>query len=253
MQNTSFQVVIPARFASTRFPGKVLTMLAGRPVIEHVWRRAKQSGAAGVIIATDDERIAAAGRAFGADVQLTHAGHRSGTERAAEVATVRGWPDDVLVVNCQGDAPLIPPACINQVAELLAAHPDAAIATLSTPIDNVADYRSADVVKVVCAADGRALYFSRSPIPATSHATTPGSIALPASLRHVGLYAYRVAALKRLAGAPPCELEITESLEQLRALWLGLQIQVGQAVEALGPDVDSPEDLARAVNFLNTA
>lgn len=250
MQMTPFHVVVPARFASSRFPGKPLAMLAGRTVLEHVWRRAKESAATDVIIATDDARIAAAGRAFGAEVQLTQAGHRSGTERVAEVATARGWPDADVVVNCQGDAPLMPPSAINQVAELLGAHPHAALATLCTPITSHADYHSAHVVKVVCAADGRALYFSRSPIPAGSHMATPGSTEPPASLRHVGLYAYRVAALKRLAAAPPCELEVVESLEQLRALWLGLEIQVGHAAQALGPDIDTPEDLAKAAAFL---
>lgn len=253
MSSSKFHVVIPARFASSRFPGKALADLGGRTVLEHVWRRARQSAAAEVLVATDDDRIARAARDFGAEVVETLASHRSGTERAAEVATARGWPDDAVVLNCQGDVPLIPPACIDQVASLLVAQPRAAMATLCTPITSAADYVSANVVKVVCAADGRALYFSRAPIPAVSHGVrTSGDAAsvVPGSFRHIGLYAYRAGALRQLAAAQPCALEVTESLEQLRALWLGLEIRVALAVELLGPDVDTPEDLQRAAEFL---
>lgn len=245
-----FHVVIPARFASSRFPGKVLVQLAGCTVLERVWRQAAQSAAADVVVATDDERIAAAARALGADVLMTRDSHRSGTERAAEVAEVRGWADDDVVVNVQGDAPLIPPAAINQVAELLAAWPAAAISTLCTPIRDIEDYRSSHVVKVVTDRDGRALYFSRSPIPASSHS---GPADVPGSFRHVGLYAYRAGPLRRIAAAPACALEVTESLEQLRALWLGLEIRVAVARDLLGPDVDTPEDLERAAEFLRRA
>lgn len=247
MSQQNFHVVIPARFASSRFPGKPLVLLAGRTVLEHVWRQAGKSRAADVVVATDDERVAAAARGMGADVLMTRDSHRSGTERAAEVAQVRGWADDDVVVNVQGDAPLIPPSAIDQVAELLAAWPGAAIATLCTPIWAIEDYLSAHVVKVVCDRDGRALYFSRSPIPATSH-SGPGDV--PGSFRHVGLYAYRAGALRRVAAAPPCALEVSESLEQLRALWLGLEIRVALARDLLGPDVDTPEDLDRAAEFL---
>jgi len=250
MSNPKFHVVIPARFASSRFPGKALALLAGRPLLEHVWQQASRSSAADVVVATDDERIATAARSFGAEVLMTSASHRSGTERAAEVAEARGWPDDAVVVNVQGDAPLIPPTAIDQVAELLAARPGAAMATLCTPITTAEDYRSAHVVKVVCDADGRALYFSRSPIPATSHS---GDAEVPESFRHVGLYAYRAGALRRLAAAPACRLEVSESLEQLRALWLGLEIRVAPARDLLGPDVDTPQDLDRAAEFLRRA
>lgn len=246
MSTVEFHVVIPARFASTRFPGKPLAVLAGRPVIEHVWRQAGASGAASVVVATDDGRIASAARGFGADVQLTDAAHRSGTERAAEVAARRGWADAAIVVNVQGDAPLIPPAAIDQVAALLATTPTAGMATLCTPISTAEDYRSAHVVKVVADQAGRALYFSRAPIPALGH----GASGLPECFRHVGLYAYRSAALRTLAGAPPCSLEQAESLEQLRALWLGIEIRVAPARALLGPDVDTPEDLERAAAFL---
>lgn len=242
-----FHVVIPARFASSRFPGKALALLAGRPLLEHVWRQASRSAAADVVVATDDERIATVARGFGAEVRMTSASHRSGTERAAEVAEARAWPDDAVVVNVQGDAPLIPPTAIDQVAKLLAAWPGAAMATLCTPIATVEDYRSSHVVKVVSDAGGRALYFSRSPIPATSHS---GTADVPESFRHVGLYAYRAGALRRLAAAPACPLEVSESLEQLRALWLGLEIRVAVARDLLGPDVDTPDDLERAADFL---
>lgn len=253
MSSRKFNIVIPARFASSRFPGKALAELAGRTVLEHVWRQARQSAAAEVLVATDDQRIAVAARNFGAEVVETRATHRSGTERAAEVAGIRGWSDDAILVNCQGDVPLIPPACIDQVAGLLVSEPGASIATLCTPIDSIADYRNPNIVKVVCAADGRALYFSRAPIPCVGHgAPSSGgeAAAVPGSFRHVGLYAYRVGPLRRLASAPPCALEITESLEQLRALWLGLEIRVALARESLGPDIDTPEDLERAAGFL---
>ena len=241
-----FHVVIPARHASSRFPGKPLALLEGRTVLEHVWRRVGESAAAEVVIATDDERIAAHARDLGADVMMTSTVHRSGSERAAEVAQRRGWPASAIVVNCQGDAPLMPPAAVNQVAGLLAASPGAAMATLCTPIGDRHEYLSPHVVKVVCDREGRALYFSRSPIPAASHS---GDVT-PASFRHVGLYAYRVGALRQLASAEPCELERVESLEQLRALWLGLEIRVGVATALPGPDVDTPEDLERAAEFV---
>ncbi|MEO7385871.1 MAG: 3-deoxy-manno-octulosonate cytidylyltransferase [Gammaproteobacteria bacterium] len=248
MAEVNFRVVIPARYASTRFPGKPLALLAGRPILEHVWRQARRSGAEDVVVATDDEQIARAARAFGADVQLTDVSHRSGTERAAAVAAARGWPDETLVVNCQGDAPLVPPASIDQVADLLARSPGAAISTLCTPITTIEDYRSSHVVKVVCDQNGRALYFSRSPIPANSHADSGDAV--PRSFRHVGLYGYRAGPLRQLATAPPCALEVAESLEQLRALWLGMEIRVALARDSLGPDVDTPEDLERAAEFL---
>jgi len=242
-----FRVVIPARFASTRFPGKPLAPIAGQPMIRHVWERAAASGAAEIIIATDDERIAGVARAFGAEVALTRADHGSGTERIAEVAESRAWPDEAIVVNLQGDAPLMAPRCIAQVAALLHEHPSAAIATLCTPIASAAEYRDAHIVKVVRDSTGRALYFSRSPIPGMAH----GAQGTPAAWRHLGLYAYRVADLRRLSRAAPCELELTEKLEQLRALWLGLEIRVAEAVEAHGPDVDTPHDVTLVERYLD--
>ncbi len=253
MSLAKFRVVIPARYAASRFPGKPLADLAGRPVIEHVWRQARDSGALEVVIATDDERIIAAARGFGAEAVLTSAQHRSGTERAAEVADQRGWPDDELVVNCQGDAPLVPSVSIDQVAELLAQHAGAAVATLCTRITQAEDYRNPHVVKVVSDAEGRALYFSRASIPAAGHAGDISAVepeGFPVSARHIGLYAYRIGALRTLAAAPPCYLEQCENLEQLRAMWLGLEIRVAQACRPHGPDIDTPEDLQRALEFM---
>ncbi|MCL4792525.1 MAG: 3-deoxy-manno-octulosonate cytidylyltransferase, partial [Gammaproteobacteria bacterium] len=241
MSVARFRVVIPARYAASRFPGKPLADLAGRPVLEHVWRQARASGAIEVLIATDDQRIMAAAERFGAEAVLTSAQHRSGTERAAEVADQRGWPDDELVVNCQGDAPLVPAGSIDQVAGLLALHAGAAMATLCTRIRRVEDYRSPHVVKVVSDAEGRALYFSRAPIPAAGHSGVVPAIdqgGFPVSARHIGLYAYRIGALRALAVSPPCYLEQCEDLEQLRAMWMGLEIRVAQAAEAHGPDID---------------
>lgn len=249
MTPEAFRVVIPARHASTRFPGKALALLAGRPMLHHVYERASQSGAAEVLVATDDERIAAAAQAFGAPVVMTSPDHRTGTERVAEVARKLSWPADTLVVNCQGDVPLVPPACIVQVALLLARHPAAAIATLCTPVTSVEEYRNPNAVKVVFDAAGRALYFSRASIPAAGHGLAAGT-AFPASYRHIGLYAYRVGGLLALAGAAPCDLEEWEKLEQLRALWLGLEIRVALAAESHGPDVDTPEDLERVAGII---
>jgi len=246
-----FRVVIPARYASTRLPGKPLRMIAGRPMILHVLDRAREAGAAEVIVATDDERIAAACRAAGADVQMTDPSHPSGTDRLAEVVAGRGFLDDDLIVNVQGDEPLIAPANIAQVARLLGATPAAAIATLATPLASAEDFLDPNVVKVVCRADGLALYFSRAPIPWPRDARLAGDIASAhGALRHVGLYAYRVAALRRLAALAPTPLESSERLEQLRALEHGLAIAVAVAAEPLGHGVDTEADLERVEAML---
>lgn len=243
----SFRVVIPARFDSSRLPGKALLPLAGKPMLQWVLERARDSRAAEVIVATDDERIANAARSFGAEVAMTARTHISGTDRIAEVAGARGWGDAHIVVNVQGDEPLIPPAVINQVAELLAANPRADIATLAAKIADAADLAEPNTVKVACDATGRALYFSRAPIPFNRDApTTP----TPASLRHVGIYAYRVAALRRLAGLPASRLEQIEKLEQLRALENGMEIRVALAVERPLADVNTAADLERAERAL---
>ena len=243
-----FRAVIPARFASTRLPGKPLANLGGKPMVRHVHERVVASGAAEVIVATDDARVAAACVEFGAEVQMTSAEHPSGTDRLAEVAARRGWRDTEVVVNVQGDEPLLPPVLVQQVAGLLHADPGADIATLGTPIGSLEEFMDPAVVKVVRRADGRALYFSRAPIPwhregAPSGITSQREFA--GAWRHLGLYAYRVGALKRLAAAEPAPLELAEKLEQLRALYLGMAIAVSEAVERPGPGVDTPEDLER--------
>lgn len=246
-----FRVVIPARYASTRLPGKPLKLLpaeGGRPMLQWVHGIASRSGATEVVIATDDERIAEVASGFGAHAVLTSITHQSGTDRVAEVAARAGWDESDIVVNLQGDEPQMPPELPAQVAALLAGSPTAAVATLATRIRSVDDYLNLNVVKVVTDAAGRALYFSRAPIP-WSRATAPAGIASQrgyvGARRHVGLYAYRVGALRRLSMLPPSALEQIESLEQLRALENGLEILVGDAVAPPGPHVDTPEDYAR--------
>lgn len=243
----NFRVVIPARFDSSRLPGKALLPLAGKPMLQWVHERARSSQAAEVVVATDDERIASAARAFGADVAMTARAHLSGTDRIAEVAATRGWADGDVIVNVQGDEPLIPPAIIDQVARLLGANARADIATLAARIDQVADLNDSNVVKVACDATGRALYFSRAPIPWNRDA--PATLT-PASLRHVGIYAYRVSALRRLASLQPSRLEQIEKLEQLRALENGMEIRVELAKERPLADVNTAADLERAERAL---
>jgi 3-deoxy-manno-octulosonate cytidylyltransferase (CMP-KDO synthetase) len=243
-----FRAVIPARYASTRLPGKPLVDIAGRPMIQHVYERVVAAGAAEVIVATDDARVEAACTAFGAEVQMTATSHFSGTDRLAEVAALRGWRDTDVVVNVQGDEPLLPPALVCQAAALLVADAAADIATLGTPIESLAEFLDPAIVKLVRRADGRALYFSRAPIPwhrdgAAGGVATQKDFA--GAWRHLGLYAYRVGALQRLAAAPPAPLELAEKLEQLRALYLGMVIVVGEAGERPGPGVDTQEDLDR--------
>ena len=245
----SFRVVIPARYGAQRLPGKPLLPLAGRPMIEHVWRRAMEAGALEVVIATDDERIATAARGFGAEVELTAAELPSGTDRCAVVAARRGWDEEALVVNLQGDEPLMPPALLRQVAELLARDADASVATLCTPIADAAELADPNVVKVVFAQDGAALYFSRAPIPWDRDGAERAG-AVRGAHRHLGIYAYRVAALARLTSLPACELERIERLEQLRALWHGMRIGIDVAQALPGAGVDTPADLARVEALL---
>jgi 3-deoxy-manno-octulosonate cytidylyltransferase (CMP-KDO synthetase) len=245
-----FRAVIPARHASTRLPGKPLLPLAGEPMVLHVYRAALRSGAAEVIVATDDGRIRDACESAGAAVEMTGGHHESGTDRIAEVADRRGWPGSDIVVNLQGDEPLLPPGLVRQVAALLAATPAAAIATLAAPLSGDAEYFDPNVVKLVARPDGMALYFSRAPIPWDRDAAAAPGGRHRGARRHLGLYAYRVAALRTLAAAPPAELERLERLEQLRALAMGLAIVVADSVEPPGPGVDTPEDLARVEAIL---
>lgn len=243
----SYRVVIPARYDSSRLPGKALLPLAGKPMLQWVHERARSCGASEVCIATDDERIANAARGFGAEVVMTARTHVSGTDRIAEVAATRGWQDGDIVVNVQGDEPLIPPVIIDQVAKLLASNARADIGTLAVKIDTLADLSDPNVVKVACDAGGRALYFSRAQIPFNrdAPATVPA-----AALRHVGIYSYRVAALRRLASLPPAKLELIEKLEQLRALENGMEIRVALALERPLADVNTAADLERAERAL---
>lgn len=245
-------MAIPARYAATRLPGKVLLEVAGEPLLAHVHRRALESGADEVWIATDDERVERAAREFGARVASSSPECASGSDRIAELAASRGWADDDIVVNLQGDEPLMPGELIRQVAEALAERPECDIATARTRIETTGEYRDPNVVKVVCDDAGDALYFSRSPIPHERDAD--GSDSLPAcgAWRHLGIYAYRVAALRRFAAAPPAALERSEALEQLRALAVGMRIHVVEARALPGPGVDTRADLDRVSALLET-
>lgn len=248
-----FTVVIPARYSAQRLPGKPLAQLHGRPLILHVCDRARSSGAAEVIVATDDERVRQVCADAGVDVQMTRTTHTSGTDRIAEVAVLSGWDDDDVIVNLQGDEPLMPPADIEQAAALLLSHESAGVSTLCTPIHDLSELLNPNVVKVVADREGRALYFSRAPIPWNRDGARDGVASqtrYQGALRHIGIYGYRVGALKHLAAEPPCELEQLEKLEQLRALWLGVTIAVDVAREMPGPSVDTPEDLERVASLM---
>jgi 3-deoxy-manno-octulosonate cytidylyltransferase (CMP-KDO synthetase) len=238
-----FAVVIPARYASQRLPGKPLIAIAGKPMIQHVWERACESRAGEVVIATDDKRIAAAAEAFGAKVCMTGERHRSGTERIAEVADMLGWTDERVVVNLQGDEPTMPARLIDECAGLLD-DASADIATLASPFVSQADFESPNCVKVVRDSNDHAIYFSRAAIPFSRDAAS-SERASRAALHHHGIYAYRCGVLRKLVAADPSELEMCEQLEQLRALALGMTIAVGVPSERPGAGVDVPEDVAR--------
>ena len=243
-----FTVIIPARYAATRLPGKPLADLGGRPLLQWVHERALASGAARVVVATDDARIEAAARAFGAEVVMTSPEHRSGTDRIADAARQLGLPDEALVVNVQGDEPLMPPPLIRQVAGNLAAHPAADMATLSQRILTLSDLASPHVVKVVSDREGYALYFSRALIPQPRDGMPEAehlADAVPGWQRHIGIYAYRVGFLRAFVRWPPAAIESTEMLEQLRALWNGASIHVAEACAPAPVGVDTPDDLAR--------
>jgi 3-deoxy-manno-octulosonate cytidylyltransferase (CMP-KDO synthetase) len=248
-----FRVVIPARHASTRLPGKPLLDIAGVPMIQRVVERACASAATEVLVATDDERIAAVVRdprnPRARIAVLTDPALASGTDRVAAVAAARGWSDSVIVINVQGDEPFLPSQLIDQAAATLAADQGASIATLATPIATLAEFIDPNVVKVVTDLQGRALYFSRAAIPftrdrAAAHARSPTDFG--AAMRHIGLYAYRAGALRRLVRLAPSQLETRERLEQLRALQNGMAIAVAQAAVVPEPGVDTEADLQRA-------
>lgn len=250
----AFLVVIPARYASTRLPGKPLLDIGGKPMIVRVAERARRTSADRVLVATDHEEIRAAAQAHGCDVVMTRADHASGTDRLAEVAAQLGLDDERIVVNLQGDEPLMDAGIVDRVAAELEGDRDAAVATAAHPIDSPADFFNPNVVKVVCDGHGYALYFSRAPIPYARDAfadlrgkpvtSAPLPAGLPA-LRHIGLYAYRAGFLRRYSTLSPAPIERFEALEQLRVLWSGQRIRVATVDQAPEAGVDTPEDLMR--------
>lgn len=250
MSDFDFTVVIPARYGSTRFPGKPLADLAGKPMIQHVHERAQESGAARVLVATDDARIAAAASAFGARVVMTRDDHRSGTDRLAEVAEKEGMEAGELVINLQGDEPLMPPELIRQTAAALAQRQEADIATLAAPIRDRDEVFDPNIVKVVRDREGYALYFSRAPIPWDRDGFGRNGPLAAEYLRHLGIYGYRVGFLRRYPQLAEVELERVEALEQLRALWNGARLYVDIAASLPAPGVDTPADAERVSMLL---
>jgi 3-deoxy-manno-octulosonate cytidylyltransferase (CMP-KDO synthetase) len=243
-----FSVIIPARYASTRFAGKALADLGGKPMVVRVCEKARASGAERVYVATDDERIAQAATAHGFDARMTRADHPSGTDRIAEAAAALHLAEDEIVVNVQGDEPLIAPALIGEVAAALGRDAGASVSTACHPIHDAASVFNPNVVKVVLDTHGRALYFSRAPIPYARDAYAAGGREPPAGLpcyRHLGIYGYRVGFLRRYAGLAPSPLERFEALEQLRVLWHGYRIAVTVSSHEVPPGVDTPQDLEK--------
>ena len=243
-----FVVVIPARYASVRLPGKPLRLIAGKPMLQHVHERASESRASEVLIATDDPRIAEAAEAFGATVCMTAPHHQSGTDRLAEVSRHAGWPPDKVVVNLQGDEPLMPPELIDQCAALVAP-PEAGMSTLASPFGSREEFENPNIVKVIVDDYGDAIYFSRAMIPYARHAES-ASLAMKTALHHHGIYAYCVDVLHRIVAAERSPLEISEQLEQLRALATGVKIRVGVPHKPPGPGVDTEADLLRAERLM---
>ena len=245
---TSFVVVIPARYASIRFPGKPLVELNGKPMVVHVVDRARESGAAEVVVATDDARIASAVSDHDCLVAMTRDDHATGTDRIAEVVAQRGWDDETIVVNAQGDEPLLPPSMIRTVAETLQQHDGASIATACHPIKDIAEFLDPNAVKVVFDEAGYALYFSRAPIPWPRDAFADKQALLPETLpafRHIGIYAYRCEFLRKYTTLKTVPMERFESLEQLRAMAHGYRIAVTVSEQAPPPGIDTPDDLDR--------
>ena len=243
-----FTVLIPARYASTRLPGKPLSDIGGKPMVVRVAERARAGGATRVVVATDDERILTAVTTHGIDAIMTRADHPTGTDRLAEAATTLALDDSTIVVNVQGDEPLLEPSLICEVADLLAAHPDASIATACHPIDETGEAFNPNVVKVVLDRAGYALYFSRATIPWARDDFAASTQRIPSGLplyRHYGLYAYRVGFLRRYPSLEPAPIERFEALEQLRVLWHGYRIVVSVTRGAPAPGVDTLEDLER--------
>lgn len=241
-----FKVGIPARYQSQRLPGKPLAMIGSKPMIQHVHDAAVRSGAVNVFVATDDQRIADCAAGFGATVCMTSDQHQSGSERLAEAVSKLGLADDEILVNVQGDEPFIAPQNIVQVAHCLADDPESAMSTLCAPLTSAAERENPNIVKLVRDRHGRALYFSRSVIPHERRRELATDVQF--WQRHIGIYAYRVGFLKEYLALSSCEIEHVESLEQLRVLWHGYRIQVGQAACPSAPGIDTAEDLERARN-----
>ena len=250
-------LVIPARYASTRLPGKPLRELAGKPMIQHVFERAqdaaKSVGFDSIVIATDDARIQSCCQEFGAEVCMTSPSHETGSDRLAEVVNLYGWSDETVVVNLQGDEPLTPITSLQQVTTNILNNPTASIATLATPLKTDKEYNDPNVVQVVTDKSGMALYFSRAPIPFQRDSQNEGAINVSDfALRHIGIYAYRASYLKQFAKMEVCPLEQLEKLEQLRAMWHGAKTHVAVAEDVPGHGVDTEADLKAVEKILES-
>jgi 3-deoxy-manno-octulosonate cytidylyltransferase (CMP-KDO synthetase) len=241
-----FHVIIPARFSASRLPGKPLLTIGDRPLIQWVWQCARASGAASVTIATDDGRVLDSAASFGADCLMTSPQHASGTDRVAEVVRRKGFAEDDVIVNLQGDEPMMPAAAVREVAEALSARPQTDIATAVAPIRSLEEFLDPSCVKALRARDGHALYFSRAPVPWPRDEVVAGRpTRFMGAWRHIGIYAYRVRGLLQFSSWPPTALEEAERLEQLRALEHGMRIHLTALSEAPPAGVDTPEDLQR--------
>lgn len=250
---SDYKIVIPARYASSRLPGKPLLSLAGKPMIQHVYERALEVGVNEVVIATDDERIQRVAEAFGAEVVMTSINHENGTERIAEVAAIKGWSADTVVVNLQGDEPLIPRSLVETTAASLLNYPEAGMSSVCTPLHSDRDAFDPNVVKVVLDRQQFAMYFSRATIPWDRDGYRDGAQQMTTKIpvyRHIGMYGYRVSFLQDYQSMAVCALESTESLEQLRALWYGVKIHMSIIEQAPGHGVDTAEDIARVEALL---
>ena len=249
----NYKIVIPARYSSSRLPGKPLIELCGKPMIQHTYERALETGVKDIVIATDDQRIYDVAIGFGADVVMTNPAHENGTERIAEVAEIKGWDKDDVLVNLQGDEPLVPKALIEQTAQGLLLNPEAGISSICTQIEHAEDAFDPNVVKVVLDCRGFAMYFSRAAIPWDRDLYKNGQDNITKQMpayRHIGMYGYRVSFLQEYTRMSQCPIEQVECLEQLRALWYGVKIHMGVTTTPPGHGVDTPADIERVEKFL---
>jgi len=250
---SDYKIVIPARYASSRLPGKPLIELAGKTMIQHVYERAVETGVKDIVIATDNDRIRREAESFGAEVVMTSPEHENGTERIAEVAAIKGWDDDVVIVNLQGDEPLIPQQLIEMTAASLINYPQAGMSSVCTPLEDDQDAFDPNVVKVVLDKDQFAMYFSRASIPWDRDGYKDGSDKMTTKMplyRHIGMYGYRVSFLRQYHSMESCALETTEALEQLRALWYGVKIHMSIIDEPPGHGIDTAEVVERVEPLL---